>query len=322
MINTRKLIPLLFVLTALLVLPAVAAAGDVEPTPPVETSIKISFAGLHHGAVLTGSGWKVNGTVSKYVAGQTVRVRLFQHGRTIRTRELAIKDDAGVGRFSLAVKLAKSGRVTVRAAHTATAEMASVQARPAHMTVAARYAKAGSRGYAVRYLQQKLANLGYVVGRRGYYDSRTGRAVMAFRKITGMQRNFIAGSLVYDRLARGWGRFKVRYKNHGRHIEGDLTHQVMALIDHGKAVRIYPISSGKPSTPTVLGNFRVYMKVPGTNAIGMIYSSFFIGGFAIHGYVDVPIYPASHGCIRVPPPEAISVYNWVRMGTRVDTYYR
>ena len=77
MINKRKLIPLFFVLTALLALPAVASAGDVEPTPPVETSIKISFAGLHHGAVLTGSGWKVNGTVSKYVAGQTVRVRVM-----------------------------------------------------------------------------------------------------------------------------------------------------------------------------------------------------------------------------------------------------
>ena len=322
MLNTKKLLPLLTLTAAALALPSVAAAGVTEPTPPVQTSIKISFDGLHRGAALAGSGWTVKGTVSEYVAGQTVRVRLFQRGRTIRTRDLAIKDDAGVGRFSLAVKLAKSGRVTVRAAHTATAEMASVQARPAHMTVAARYAKAGSRGYAVRYLQQKLANLGYVVGRRGYYDARTGRAVLAFRKITGMQRTYIAGSLVFSRLARGWGRFKVRYKDHGRHVEGDLTHQVLALIDHGKAVRIYPMSSGKPSTPTIRGNFRVYMKEPGTNGHGMIYSSYFIRGYAIHGYVEVPVYAASHGCLRIPPPDAVSVYNWVRIGTPVDVYYR
>ena len=93
-------------------------------------------------------------------------------------------------------------------------------------------------------------------------------------------------------------------------------------ISRGKAVRIYPTSSGKASTPTILGNFSVYRKEPGTNSLGMIYSSYFIRGYAFHGFVDVPIYPASHGCLRIPPPDAISVYNWIKIGTRVDTYYR
>ena len=322
MLGNKKVLTLIATAFVLLALPGSALAGKVVPSPPVDATIKLSFTGLSHRAVLAGGNWSVKGTVSAFVAGQTVRVRFFRRGRVVLERELAITDDGGVGRFTLPVKMRKSGRLTIRASHAATAEMSSAQAKVAHVTVAARYAKAGSRGLAVRYLQSRLSRLGYVVGRRGYYDARTGRAVLAFRKVTGMQRNYVAGSLVFSRLARGWGRFKVRYKNHGRHIEGDLTHQVLALIDHGKAVRIYPTSSGKASTPTIQGNFRVYRKEPGTNSHGMIFSSYFIRGYAIHGYVEVPVYPASHGCFRIPPPDAVSVYNWIHVGTPVDVYYR
>jgi hypothetical protein len=44
--------------------------------------------------------------------------------------------------------------------------------------------------------------------------------------------------------------------------------------------RIYPISSGKPSTPTILGRFRVYLKVPGYLPDGMYFSNFFYRGYA------------------------------------------
>ena len=47
---------------------------------------------------------------------------------------------------------------------------------------------------------------------------------------------------------------------------------------------IYTMSSGKPSTPTVIGRFTVYNKEPGTNSEGMVDSSYFIRGYAIHGY--------------------------------------
>ena len=84
--------------------------------------------------------------------------------------------------------------------------------------------------------------------------------------------------------------------------------------------RIYPTSSGKPSTPTVLGSFRFYSKSPGTNAKGMFMSNYFIRGYAIHGYPDVPVYAASHGCLRIPNPDAVAVYNWIRIGDRIDVY--
>jgi lipoprotein-anchoring transpeptidase ErfK/SrfK len=86
-------------------------------------------------------------------------------------------------------------------------------------------------------------------------------------------------------------------------------------------VAIYPISSGKPSTPTILGNFQVYSKVPGYLPDGMYFSNFFIRGYAIHGYNPAPDYPASHGCMRLPIVDALSVFNWLAIGNWVDVYY-
>jgi lipoprotein-anchoring transpeptidase ErfK/SrfK len=74
------------------------------------------------------------------------------------------------------------------------------------------------------------------------------------------------------------------------------------------------MSSGKPSTPTVLGRYRVYQKSPGTNSEGMVDSSYFIRGYAIHGYASVPTYNASHGCLRVPIPDASTIFNWLQVG--------
>ena len=136
-----------------------------------------------------------------------------------------------------------------------------------------------------------------------------------------MARTSEASVEVMRRLARGGGAFKIRKPGDGRHIEADLTRQVIALIERGKVRRIYPISSGKPSTPTVLGSFRVYSKTPGTNAKGMVDSAYFIRGYATHGYFTVPVYPASHGCLRVPIPDARSLFDWIRIGTPVDVYY-
>jgi lipoprotein-anchoring transpeptidase ErfK/SrfK len=84
--------------------------------------------------------------------------------------------------------------------------------------------------------------------------------------------------------------------------------------------RILPMASGKPSTPTIRGSFRVYSKTPGTNALGMVNSVYFYGGYAIHGYHDVPPYAASHGCLRIPIPNSRFVHRWLDYKDRVDVY--
>ena len=126
---------------------------------------------------------------------------------------------------------------------------------------------------------------------------------------------------MFERLARREGAFHVRYRRDGRHVEANLTKQVLAEIEpDGRVYKIYTISSGKPSTPTVIGRFQVYEKTAGVNSEGMVDSNYFIRGYAIHGYAEVPTYAASHGCLRVPIPDAPAIYGWVRDGTPVDVY--
>lgn len=309
-------------IAAALVAPASALAQQPVPVPP-PAKAKLSLKVVSRdpsGGVLAGERWVVRGTLKPYVSGQKATVRVYRHGVKVKVREVAIQPVHGTGRFQLGFTSNTAGRLTVRASHRSTAELATAVATPVHVAVLALHARPGARGLAVRVLQRRLAADGYVVGRRGVFDARTGRAVLAFRKLTGMPRTDIASADVFRRLARGEGSFHVRFPSHGRHVEADISHQVLALIDHGKAVHIYPTSTGAPATPTVRGSFRVYSRTPGYNSHLMYYSSYFIRGYAIHGYDPVPAYNASHGCLRVPVPDAVAIYDWVRLGTPVDVY--
>ncbi len=136
-----------------------------------------------------------------------------------------------------------------------------------------------------------------------------------------MARTQSLDATIVDKLLRGVGGFKVRYPQHGRHVEAHLGQQVLALIENGKVFRAYTTSSGASVTPTVLGNYRFYWRQPGVNNRGMVDSTYFIRGYAIHGYPSVPTYPASHGCLRVPIPVARDIYNWVHIGDQIDVYY-
>jgi lipoprotein-anchoring transpeptidase ErfK/SrfK len=49
----------------------------------------------------------------------------------------------------------------------------------------------------------------------------------------------------------------------------------------------------------------------------MVHSSYFIGGYAIHGYVSVPPYNASHGCLRIPLADAAATFAWIRLGDEI-----
>lgn len=316
---------LLATILGLALVPASAAAQDPAPAP-VQGLFTLTPERVGSGkAVLAGQRFRVRGVIQPFVAGQTATVRFYRAGKKLAAKNVQLlpsktgKSSYFVVGFSTKVP----GRITVRASHLATPQLNTAVAKPVTVDVLPLRAGPGSRGRVVRELQRRLSALGYVVGKRGVYDGRTARAVHAFRKLTGLSRTYVASTDVFEKLARGAGRFKVRYPSHGRHIEGDLTHQVLALIGKGgKVERIYPMSSGAPGTPTILGSFRVYSKTPGYNAKGMYFSAYFIRGYAVHGYASVPPYPASHGCLRVPIPDAVSIYRWIGYGTRVDTYYR
>jgi hypothetical protein len=302
---------------------AAPARAQTPPAPSIRLVVERAGAPGPLG-VLVGARFRVRGIVTPYVPGQSVTVRFQRGASRLRVVTTPVYRPAGAtaGQFLVGYTTRAPGRILVRASHRATPEMGTAVAAPRTVAVVAPRARAGDRGPAVRLLQRGLRGLGYVVGARGLFDARTARAVLAFRKVAGLARTEEASPEVFRRLRRGGGRFRVRHPDHGHHAEADLSHQVLALIDGGRVERIYPISSGKPSTPTVLGSFHVYLKSPGTNAKGMVFSNYFVRGYAIHGYFEVPVYAASHGCLRVPVPDAVPIYRWLRLGDAVDVYYR
>ena len=114
-------------------------------------------------------------------------------------------------------------------------------------------------------------------------------------------------------------------------IDGSPSHHLAArtdmvdfqiwVADGDKPLQTYGVSTGKSSTPTVRGQFQFYLRQPGYNAEGMYFSTYFHGGYAVHGYASVPpTYPASHGCVRVPIPDALHIYNSVALGEDIFVY--
>jgi lipoprotein-anchoring transpeptidase ErfK/SrfK len=93
------------------------------------------------------------------------------------------------------------------------------------------------------------------------------------------------------------------------------------LVEDGEAVRAIHTSTGSFGR-TPAGDYKVYAKslyswsVP--FHVWMPYAAYFHGGIALHQSPDVPSYPASHGCVRLPDGEAQRVYAFVELGTPVS----
>jgi peptidoglycan hydrolase-like protein with peptidoglycan-binding domain len=272
---------------------------------------------------MPGKEVRIGGRIVPYVPGQKVTVRVWNGNRLAKAVTVTPKPSKTkqTAKFAARFTAAKPGAIRVFATHARTPQQRRLASKAAAVDVINPTAGFGSTGPFVGLIQQKLAKLGYAVSQDGNYGPGTGRAIEAFRKVNGMARVQTLDGAVVDKLLKGQGGFKIRYPQQGRHVEANLSQQVLALIDNGKVYRAYTTSSGASVTPTVLGTYHFYMKDYGTNAKGMVHSNYFIRGYAIHGYPDVPTYPASHGCLRVPIPDAQAIYDWVRIGDTIDVYY-
>lgn len=306
--------------------PAAGAAAEAPASAaaPAAGSVKLALQRVGGKPLLAmvGQRFVVRGVVTPYVAGQTVTVGFYLDARNVGVQTVGVMPAGnGAGQFQLAYASRQAGTLQVRAAHDATPQQVAFSGRSQSLAIVHANLAPGSSGVSVRVLQSELAALHYAVPVDGRYEEGTEQAVIAFRKMTDEERIGSAGKPVFRALQRGEGAFHVRYRRDGRHVEANLTKQVLAEIEPGGRVyRIYTMSSGKPSTPTVIGRFQVYLKTPGINSEGMVDSNYFIRGYAIHGYAEVPTYAASHGCLRVPIPDAPAIYGWVREGTPVDVY--
>jgi hypothetical protein len=301
---------------------ALASAASAQAAPAMRIHVATGIRDGHRVWVMKGQRVIIQGTRSFPDQGYAT-AGIFFKGKEIATTRSPLRGKVGapkgvylhftprrVGTYKAVVKVFKATD-TVHPVATTSLGVHMIKIKAAHVA---------SHSRAVRLLQKGLRSLGYVTPEGGGYDDATGRAVLAFRKVNGMSRVTSASQTVYKKLFRGQGGFRLKHPGAGRHVEFDWSRQVLVFAQGGHPVRIYHASSGKPSTPTVFGTFHFYSKTPGTNAKGMVDSNYFIGGYAVHGYVDVPPYAASHGCIRVPIPNAASIFDWIRLGETIFVY--
>jgi L,D-transpeptidase catalytic domain len=310
--------------TSLALAPAALAQAPATPATPADATVTAHVdSGLAYKSrpyVLKGDSVKVTGTLKPYAAGQKVLVELLRRGKKLSQDTVDVRSG---GAYTARVRARKEGALVIRVTHKNSAELKKAVTRVG-LTAIVPSSHVGSHGAKVRLLQVGLSRLGYVTGHGSSFGGATARSVIAFRKVNKMARTTSAKKKIYRMLFAGKGGFKLRYPSagpNGKHVEFDWSRQVLVLARGGKPERIYHASSGKPSTPTVFGTFHFNRRQAGTNHLGMVWTTYFYGGYAIHGYHSVPTYAASHGCIRVPIPNAHSIYRWLNLGDTIFVYH-
>ena len=172
-----------------------------------------------------------------------------------------------------------------------------------------------------RLIQLKYLPSGAVTGKADY---RTSQALMAFQAWNHLPRDGVAGVQTRKKLASASVPTPRPVSAGGHSIQIYRSLGVALCIDNGTLVRAVHCSTGRPGLETTAGTWSVYLKSlkfwSEKYSSWMPYASFFHGGEGLHGYGDVPAYPASHGCVRLPMPEAPWVYDFAYMGSTVFVY--
>jgi hypothetical protein len=175
----------------------------------------------------------------------------------------------------------------------------------------------GSTGPSVLALNEALNRMHIALGSvDSSFGLDTRDAVVAFQKLHGLPRTGTVDARFW-RVISASSAPRARYP--GDHIEVSKPLQVLFVVRGGQVILVSHVSTGATGN-TPVGRWHVYSKVPGWLPDGMFDSSFFLRGFAIHGYPTVPFYPGSHGCVRVPVWLAPRIYSYDPPGSTIYIY--
>jgi len=263
----------------------------------------------------------VNGTIAPFVAGQKVEVTFYLDGHKLLSRQVAVqKGKGGAGTFRASIVVREDGKYAAAAKHVATPELGADSTVRKSWRVSFPALHEGQCGNVVLGFEKAMRKMGYIANSGRCFGDKTARGVLAYRKVNGMARSMRAGKGLVKSAFAGRGGYEVRHPGAGRHVEAPLSKQVLVFAKGDKPYAIYPISSGKSSTPTVTGHFSFIRTEPGYNSHGMYYSWYFHGGYAVHGYESVPDYPASHGCLRTFIADQPEIYERIEYGEDIFVF--
>lgn len=118
--------------------------------------------------------------------------------------------------------------------------------------------------------------------------------------------------------------------NGERWIDVDLTNQSVYAYEGDTVVNSFIVSTGTWLTPTVTGQYKVYVKIRSGNMHGpgyflpdVPYIMYFYKGYGLHGTYWHHNFgtPMSHGCVNLQTDDAAWLFNWASVGTVVNVHY-
>jgi lipoprotein-anchoring transpeptidase ErfK/SrfK len=118
--------------------------------------------------------------------------------------------------------------------------------------------------------------------------------------------------------------------NDGRWIDVNLSEQQVYAYEGDVLVNSFIVSTGVYGTPTVTGEFNIYVKVPVQDMSGPGYYlsnvpwvMFFYDEYGFHGTYWHNNFgtPMSRGCVNLRTEDAEWLYNWASIGTPVIVHY-
>lgn len=134
--------------------------------------------------------------------------------------------------------------------------------------------------------------------------------------VSGLEKHFVE-------LPRGVG-------PNERWIDVNLTNQTLEAYEGSTLVRSFVISSGRAGSPTVTGQFKIWIKVriqdmsgPGYYIRDVPWVMYFYGDYGIHGtwWHNNFGTPMSAGCVNMTVEDSQWMYNWASVGTTVQVHY-
>ena len=116
----------------------------------------------------------------------------------------------------------------------------------------------------------------------------------------------------------------------GKQIVVDISDQMIYAFENGALMNSSLVSTGIAAYPTVLGDYRIYVKYesttmsgPGYYLPGVPYTMYFYKGYGIHGTYWHNNFgtPMSHGCVNLPTSVAQWFFYWAPVGTPVHVQW-
>ena len=295
----------------------IAVAGATQ-SAPVRLDVQPLLA-VSHGAVVPFLKTRFVLAISPAGYAGQVTLSVTHRGAVVATVLERVRDGkatfdvplSGIDRFDLSFAAAADGALGARSLQT------RVQVKWSRVAV-------GSHGAMVKGLLTALARLKVrVPGLGSSFSVQDGDALVAFQKAYGLSRSRVADHAVWRKLDVA-KLIKPRYKGPGVHVEVDKGRQILMVVRKGAVYGYIPVSTGATGN-TPEGSFSIRQKSPATSTFfgsaTLTWVMGFVGNFAIHGYPEVPSYPASHGCIREPLWAANWTYSQSFVGERLYVYH-